>query len=40
MAGFSPGKIKRVKSDHYMEQAIPERVAREVELIFKRIRKG
>ena len=40
MAGFAPGKIKRVKSDHYMEQAIPERVGREVELIFKRIRKG
>jgi hypothetical protein len=36
--GFSPARCKRVTSTHLMEEAIPERVAREVELLFERIR--
>lgn len=29
--GFSPGVLKRVRSPHYMEAAVPERIAREVD---------
>ena len=34
---FSPGVLKKVKSPHYMEEAIPERIAKEVEMLIASI---
>jgi hypothetical protein len=34
---FSPGVIKKVESPHYMEEAIPERVVKEVETLIASI---
>ncbi len=30
---FSPGVLKKVESPHYMEAAVPERIARELEKV-------
>jgi pimeloyl-ACP methyl ester carboxylesterase len=35
--GFSPGVLKKVESPHYMEEAIPERIAKEVETLIASI---
>jgi pimeloyl-ACP methyl ester carboxylesterase len=34
---FSPGALKKVESPHYMEQAVPERIAKEVEMLIASI---
>jgi hypothetical protein len=34
---FSPGVLKKVRSPHYMEQAVPERIAKEVEILIASI---
>jgi pimeloyl-ACP methyl ester carboxylesterase len=34
---FSPGVIKKVRSPHYMEQAVPERIANEVDMLIASI---
>ncbi len=34
---FSPGVLKKVESPHYMEEAIPERIAKEVEMLIASI---
>ncbi len=31
--GFSPGVLKKVRSPHYMEPMVPERIAKEVETL-------
>ena len=31
--GFSPGFLEKVESPHYMEEAVPERIAKEVETL-------
>jgi hypothetical protein len=30
---LSPGTLEKIESPHYMEQAVPERIAREVEMV-------
>ena len=32
--------LKRVASPHWMEQAVPDRIAKEIDLLFKRIARG
>jgi pimeloyl-ACP methyl ester carboxylesterase len=34
---FSPGVLKKVKSPHFMEQAVPEKIAKEVEMLIASI---
>ena len=34
---FSPGVLKKVESPHYMEEAIPKRIAKEVEMLIASI---
>ena len=34
---FSPGVLKKVKSSHYMERAVPERIAKEVDMLISSI---
>ena len=34
---FSPGVIKKVESPHYMEEAVPERIAKEVDMLIASI---
>ena len=34
---FSPGVLKKVKSPHYMERAVPERIAKEVDMLISSI---
>lgn len=34
---FSPGVLKKVRSPHYMEPVIPERIAKEVDMLIASI---
>jgi len=40
VAGFSPGILEKVESPHYMEEAIPERVAQEIDALIARLPAG
>lgn len=37
---FKPGVLKRVASPHWMESAVPERIAKELDLLLARIARG
>jgi pimeloyl-ACP methyl ester carboxylesterase len=38
--GFEPGVIKRVASEHWMEHAVPERIAKELDLLIRQVAHG
>jgi hypothetical protein len=37
LESFSPATLKKVRSPHYMEQAVPERIAKEVDMLIASI---